>query len=158
VHALGHRGDHDVVDRAAEPRADLPEATERRLGHREPSVRADPDVEGSLGPPAHTRDRPGAGERFGDDLDGAGGRVHRGTQGLERIAHRLLEGAGDQVARPGHGLGRPRLGLAAWSAGLEVEQHRPDRHAGDPVGHRMMQLQQDRGAALLHALEDVQLP
>jgi hypothetical protein len=147
VQALGDRRDHDVVDRSAELRADLAQPVERHVRHREPAVRTDLHVEGAIRTATQTGDHARAGHGLGDGLDGARRSAHDRADALEGVAHRLLEGAGDQFGGSGAGSGAQGSGSPSGAPAVEVEQRRADRHAGDPVRHRVVQLHEDGRSA-----------
>ena len=134
---------------------------ERRLGHREPSRRADLVSNGPAGGGAHVHDvaHPARASRRPPRTYGRG-RPRRDRSPRAGAARDPAAASRNRSSRVGRRLGRPRPRRrgADLGVGSEVEQRGSDRHARDAVGERMMQLHEHGRAALREALEDVQLP
>ena len=153
-------GEHRVVDRPAQRALDVAEERERHLGGREPAIGPDAHVERTTGRRSHPDDDPEPVERFADDGRGVHRCLRDPDDGFHRVQDQIVDRVGRELEAGRRRFRHPRL--LGWSADVgvrrEVEQRRRDQHPGDPVGQRVVHLQQDRGSVALQSLEDVKLP
>jgi hypothetical protein len=158
----GHRGQDDVVHRPAQSVLDRLGVGHGDLGRGEPAVRAHGHVEGprrrlaqgqQLADASHHL--PGLPEEGPGGSHGPADAVGEGPQG---VSDRLPARTGQQFAPGRLRLGRPRPGPHLLRFRGEVDQHRGQVHARQPVDHGVVRLEQQAHVAVLQALDEVHLP
>ncbi len=161
----GDRGEHDVVERAAQGVLDRLEARDLGVDPRVAPVRADRHVEGRRRRRVEPRPRHRAHAdeplaRLLEHLTRRAGERAQPAGALGRHRRALDQRLGQQL---GGGRLRARYPLAAlrrrWRwVGREVEEHRRDVDAAHAVHQRMVGLRDDREAVAFEPLDQVELP
>ena len=159
VDAAGDDREDDVVHGAAERLLDRPEHREGSLGGREATVGTDLPVERPARRRPHPRDGAERVRRRGHRLGHDPRLACDVGEALDRVEDRVLDRVADQVLQR-----RRRLGDHVSSGSpvgvSAVRSNRADAIImfADPVRHRVVDLQQDRGPILREVLEHVELP